>query len=68
MTNGLIVATAVLSSRGAHMTDPAQAALWLGVAAVTDLVLCLGGTFIAVGLWRRPAPRGDSPHDQDTVR
>jgi len=42
------------------MTDPVHATLWLIVAAV--LVLCLGGTLIAAGLWRRPDPqRGELP-------
>jgi hypothetical protein len=40
------------------VTDPVQAALWLVVAAVTVLILCLGGTLIAAGLVHRPAPHG----------
>jgi len=44
------------------MTDPVHATLWLIVAAVLVLVLCLGGTLIAAGLWRRPDPqRGELP-------
>jgi hypothetical protein len=38
------------------MTDPVQAALWLAIAAVTVLVLSLGGTLIAAGICRWPAP------------
>ena len=39
------------------MTDPVQAALWLIVASVTVLALCLGGTLIAAGLFQVPARR-----------
>ncbi len=39
------------------MIDPVHATLWLIVAAVLVLVLCLGGTLIAAGLWRGPDPQ-----------
>ena len=43
------------------MTDPVHAALWLTVAAVTVLVLCLGGTLIAAGMWSWPEARRTQP-------
>jgi hypothetical protein len=38
------------------MTDPAQAMLWLLAATITVLVICLGGTLMAAGLWPRRSP------------
>ena len=39
------------------MTDPVQATVWLIVAAVTVLILCVGGTFFSAGIWRWPTAR-----------
>jgi hypothetical protein len=39
------------------MTDPLQATLWLVAAAVTVLILCVGGTLLAAGIWRWPSGR-----------
>lgn len=47
------------------MTDPVHAALWLVIAVVTMLDLCLGGTLVAEGMCRWPAPLpGNRPHGE----